>query len=129
MNSATSLMCFALLLISPLCMGYTAEDREADSRRVAEIIKNSQDDNSKINSIQELLDIYKRLYPSLTPEERESIDNFVNEHTDEVLVDGVPSQGGRKTKFAGKILSEATKGVATGFFEELGSKLAGLFTG
>ncbi|XP_043655225.1 protein Turandot A [Drosophila teissieri] len=129
MNSLTAFVCCALLLISPLCMGYTDEDREADSRKVAEIIRNSQDDDSKINSTQELLDIYRRLYPSLTLEERESIDKFVNEHTDAILIDGVPSQGGRKTKYVGKVLSPAAKGFALGFFEELGSKIAQLFTG
>nr|AAK40253.1 Turandot A [Drosophila melanogaster]AAK40254.1 Turandot A [Drosophila melanogaster]AAK64523.1 stress-inducible humoral factor Turandot A [Drosophila melanogaster] len=129
MNSSTALMCFALLLISPLCMGYSDEDREADSLRIAEIIKNAQDDDSKINSTQELLDIYRRLYPSLTPEERESIDKFVNEHTDAIIIDGVPIQGGRKARIVGKIVSPGVKGLATGFFEELGSKLAQLFTG
>ncbi|XP_017074703.1 protein Turandot A-like [Drosophila eugracilis] len=129
MNSSLSLMCFALVLISPLCLGYSDEQRQADSLRVAEIIRTSQDDDAKINNTQELLDIYRRLYPSLTPEDRESIDKFVNEHTDAILVDGVPAQGGRKTKFVGKVLSPAIKGVATGFFEELGAGLARIFTG
>ncbi|XP_033164468.1 protein Turandot A1 [Drosophila mauritiana] len=129
MNSSTALMCFALLLISPLCMGYSDEDREADSRRIAEIIQNAQDDDSKINSTQELLDIYRRLYPSLSLEDRENIDKFVNEHTDAIVIDGVPIQGGRKAKIIGKIVSPAAKGLAVGFFEELGSKIAQLFTG
>ncbi|XP_017074700.1 protein Turandot A-like [Drosophila eugracilis] len=129
MNSLLSLVCFALLLISPLCLGYSDEQRQADSLRVAEIIRTSQDVNAKINNTQELLDIYRRLYPSLTPEDRERIDKFVNEHTDAILVDGVPAQGGRKTKFVGKVLTPVVEGLATGFFEELGANLANLFTG
>ncbi|XP_037719742.1 protein Turandot C-like [Drosophila subpulchrella] len=129
MNSSFSLMCFALLLISPLCFGYTDEEREADSLKLAEIIRTSQDDDTKISRTQDLLDIYRRLNPILSPEEREKIENLIKEHTDEILVDGVPSQGGRKTKYAGKVLSPVAKGLATGFFEELGASLAKLFTG
>ncbi|XP_016959983.1 protein Turandot C [Drosophila biarmipes] len=129
MNFSMSLMCFALLLISPLCFGYTDEEREADSLKVAEILRTSQDDDTKINRTQDLLDIFRRLTPILSPEERERIENLIKEHTDEILIDGVPSQGGRKTKYAGKVLSPVVKGVATGFFEELGATLAKWFTG
>jgi len=112
-----------------LCFGYTEEEQEADRLKVAEIIRTSQDDDTKISRTQDLLDIYRRLNPTLSPEEREKIENLIKEHTDEILVDGVPSQGGRKTKYAGKVLSPVVKGIATGFFEELGASLAKLFTG
>ncbi|XP_017048761.2 protein Turandot A-like [Drosophila ficusphila] len=124
MKSSISLMCFALLLISPLCFGYSDEEREADRLKVAEIMTTSLDDETKINRTQELLDIYYRLAPSLPSEEREKIDVFVNANTDAILIDGVPSQGGRKSKIASKIATKAAKDAATGFFEELGSTLA-----
>ncbi|KAH8354346.1 hypothetical protein KR084_008545, partial [Drosophila pseudotakahashii] len=121
--------CFALLLISPLCFGYTDEQREADRLKVAEIIRISQDADTKIGNTQELLDIYKRLAPTLSAEDREQIESLIKEHTDEILVDGVPSQGGRKTKYVGKVLTPVVKDVASGFFSELGASIARLFTG
>ncbi|EDW49601.1 protein Turandot C [Drosophila sechellia] len=129
MNASISLLCFALLLISPFCLGYSDEERESDSLRVAEILQTSKDDESKINRTQELLDIFRRLAPSLSPEDRERIERSIKEHTDEILIDGVPSQGGRKTKYVGKILSPVAQGLAIGFFEELGGSLSRLFTG
>ncbi|XP_016996798.2 protein Turandot B1-like [Drosophila takahashii] len=129
MNIIMSIMCFALLLISPLCSAYTAEQRRADGLRVNQIIQTSRDDNTKINGIQELLNIYRRMSPSLRPEERERIDRFIKPHTEEILIDGVPSQGGVKSKYARKILSPVVKSVATGFFEQLGASLASLFEG
>ncbi|KAI8045095.1 hypothetical protein M5D96_001273, partial [Drosophila gunungcola] len=119
--------CLALLLISPSCLGYTDEEREADGRKIAEIIRTSQDDDSKINNTQELLDIYRRLLPGLTPEERANIDELIKEHTDEVIIDGVPSQGGA-SKYIGKILTPVMKDVASGFFLELGTQLGRLFS-
>ncbi|KAH8354344.1 hypothetical protein KR084_008547, partial [Drosophila pseudotakahashii] len=121
--------CFALLLISPLCFGYTDEQREADRLKVAEIIRISQDADTKIGNTQELLDIYKRLAPTLSAEDREQIESLIKEHTDEILVDGVPIQGGRKTKYVGKVLTPVVKDVASGFFSELGASIARLFTG
>ncbi|XP_016996809.2 protein Turandot C-like [Drosophila takahashii] len=129
MNSSFSLMCFALLLVSPLCFGYTDDEREADRLRVAEIIRTSQDDDAKIGNTQKLLDIYKRLAPTLSDEDREQIESLIKEHTDEILVDGVPSQGGRKTKYVGKILTPVARDLATGFFSEFGASIARLFTG
>ncbi|XP_017118650.1 protein Turandot A-like [Drosophila elegans] len=128
MNSSISLLCCALLLISPLCLAYSDEELEADGRRVAEIIRTSQDDDSKINNTQELLDIYRRLYPRVTLEDRDVIDRYIKEHTDEILIDGVPSQGGRKSKYVGKVLTPVAKDVASGFFQELGAKIARLFS-
>ncbi|XP_052859213.1 protein Turandot C-like [Drosophila gunungcola] len=127
MKSSIFLMCLALLLISPSCLGYTDEEREADGRKIAEIIRTSQDDDSKINNTQELLDIYRRLLPGLTPEERANIDELIKEHTDEVIIDGVPSQGGA-SKYIGKILTPVMKDVASGFFLELGTQLGRLFS-
>ncbi|KAH8354343.1 hypothetical protein KR084_008546, partial [Drosophila pseudotakahashii] len=121
--------CFALLLLGPLCSAYTAEQRRADVLRVNQIIQTSHDDNTKINRIQELLNIYRRMSPSLRPHERERMDRFINPHTEEILIDGVPSQGGVKSKYARKILSPVVKSVATGFFEQLGASLASLFEG
>ncbi|XP_017074699.1 protein Turandot B1-like [Drosophila eugracilis] len=129
MHFTPAVICLALLLISPLCLGYTNEQRQADGRRVAEIMRNAKDNNAKINSIQELLDIYKRLSPSLSPEERQRIDQLVDKHTDEILVDGIPAQGGRKSKIAKKVLAPYGQALATGFFEELGAKIAKFFTG
>ncbi|KAH8368722.1 hypothetical protein KR084_009222, partial [Drosophila pseudotakahashii] len=110
-------------------LGYTDEEFEADKLRVNELISSSQDDISKINNTQELIDIYKRPYSRLTLEDREAIDKIVNKHTDEILVDGVPSQGGRKTKYAKKILTPAAQALATGFFEEMGASIANIFSG
>ncbi|XP_016983765.1 protein Turandot B2-like [Drosophila rhopaloa] len=127
MKSQIFLLSFAVILFSSLCLGYTDEERQADSRRVNEIIRTSLDDDSKIIAIQELLGIYARLAPSLTPEQRESVDKLINETSDEILVDGVPPQGGRKTKFAGRVAKHVAKKVSAGFFEELGSQLAYFF--
>ncbi|XP_016996816.2 protein Turandot C-like [Drosophila takahashii] len=129
MNSPIALLFFALLLISPLCFGYTDEEREADRLRVAEIIRTSQDADAKIGNTQELLDIYKRLAPTLSAEDREQIESLIKEHTDEILFDGVPSQGGRKTKYVGKVLTPVARDLASGFFQELGASIARLFSG
>ncbi|XP_017074590.2 protein Turandot B2-like isoform X2 [Drosophila eugracilis] len=128
MNFTPAVICLALLLISPLCLGYTNEQREADSRRIIEIVENAKDDNAKINSIQELIDIYNRLSPSLSPEERQRISQLIDQNTDEIKVDGISAQGGRKSKFAGKVLSSAAESVAKGFFDSLIENLIGLFS-
>ncbi|XP_017048749.1 protein Turandot B1-like [Drosophila ficusphila] len=128
MSSSIFLVCAALLLVSPLCFGYSDQEREADRLKVLEIIRSSLDDETKISRTQELLDIYYRLAPSLSPAQREIFDNFISQHTDEILIEGVPSQGGRRSKYAKNALTGAAKGVATGFFEELGSKLAQYFS-
>ncbi|XP_033167207.1 protein Turandot B [Drosophila mauritiana] len=127
MNFKTALICFALLLIGTLCSAYSNQERQRDSRRVAEIMRTSLDDNTKINRIQELLTIYNRMAPSLRPDERARIDRFISRHTEGIMVDGVPSQGGARKIFK-KTLSPAAKSVATGFFTELGASLASLFT-
>ncbi|XP_002096483.2 protein Turandot B [Drosophila yakuba] len=128
MNFNMSMICFALLLIVTLCSAYSVQQRQADSLRVAEIIRTSQDENTKINRIQELLTIYNRMAPSLRPAERARLDKFISEHTQEVLIDGVPTQGGSRMKIIRKALTPAAKDVATGFFTELGASIASIFT-
>ncbi|XP_037719729.1 protein Turandot C-like [Drosophila subpulchrella] len=127
MNLAIYTMCLALLLMGPMCSAYSDQERQADRLRVAQIMQSSYDDNTKINSIQELLNIYRRMSPSLGPQDRDRLDNLIKPHTEELLIDGVPSQGGRKSKYAMKILSPVAKSVATGFFEQLGASIASLF--
>ncbi|XP_017048750.1 protein Turandot A-like [Drosophila ficusphila] len=124
MNSSISLICFALLLVSPLCFGYSNQQREADRLKVEEIMRTSLDAETKISRTQDLLDIYYRLAPSLSPTERQKIDNFINQHADDVLIDGVPSQGGKKRRIPIDIIAKPAKDAATGFFEELGSQIA-----
>lgn len=65
--------------------------------------------------------------PSLRPDERARMDRFISGYTGEIMVDGVPSQGGARRIFK-KILSPAAKSVATGFFTELGASLASILT-
>ncbi|XP_043655370.1 protein Turandot B [Drosophila teissieri] len=128
MNFKMSMICFVLLLIGTLCSAYSLQERQADSLRVAEIIRTSQDENTKINRIQELLAIYNRMAPSLRPDERARIDKFIREHTQEILIDGVPTQGGSRLKIIKKTLTPVAKDVATGFFTELGASIASIFT-
>lgn len=90
-------------------------------------MRTSLDDNTKIKRIQELLTIYNRMAPSLRPDERARMDRFISGYTGEIMVDGVPSQGGARRIFK-KILSPAAKSVATGFFTELGASLASILT-
>ncbi|XP_016959738.1 protein Turandot C-like [Drosophila biarmipes] len=127
MNFPISAICFALLLMGPMCLAYSEQERRADSLRVTQILQSSYDDNTKINRIQELLNIYRRMSPSLSPQDRDRLDRLIKPHTEEILVDGVPIQGGRKSKYAAKILTPVVKSVATGFFEELGASIASLF--
>ncbi|XP_017048751.1 protein Turandot C-like [Drosophila ficusphila] len=127
MNSSISLICFALLLVSPLCFGYSDQQREADRLKVEEIMRTSLDAETKISRTEDLLDIYYRLAPSLSPAERQKIDSFIMDHADVISIDEVPSQGGLKTKIGKKILYGAGEAAATGFFEELGGFVANLF--
>ncbi|XP_016996818.2 protein Turandot C-like [Drosophila takahashii] len=129
MNLIVLTVCFALLLIGPLCSAYSDEELQADSLRLAEIIKTSPDDNTKIDRIPELLDIYRRMSPSLSPEERENLDRLIKPHTEELLIDGVPSQGGRRSKYrSGGILKPIVKIVAREFFTGLSQTITDIFS-
>ncbi|XP_017048760.1 protein Turandot A1/2-like [Drosophila ficusphila] len=48
MKTSIFLSCFALLLISDLCLGYPIEEREADRPKVEEKIQSTQDNGRKI---------------------------------------------------------------------------------
>jgi len=78
--------CLALLLIGPMCSAYSDQERQADRLRVAQIMQSSYDDDTKINRIQELLNIYRRMSPSLSPEDRDRLDNLIKPHTEEHLI-------------------------------------------
>ncbi|KAH8292447.1 hypothetical protein KR054_010123, partial [Drosophila jambulina] len=120
---------FTLLFLSPLCWAYSDADLEADKLRVRELIRTSDSVDAKISNTQELLEIYRRVSPRYTAEERESLERLIRAHTDQILIDGVPIQGGRKSKYVKKALSSVVKEVAVGFFNELGASLWSLITG
>ncbi|KAH8294004.1 hypothetical protein KR054_007269, partial [Drosophila jambulina] len=112
--------CFILLFLSPLCLGYTSRQAQAEKQKVLQIMHSSPDVQSKIRNTQNLVALYNRVSPYMPRRQRQRLDSLVARHTDAILVDGVPSQGGRKSKYATGVLSTVAKETAVGFFNELG---------
>ncbi|KAH8265462.1 hypothetical protein KR038_008423, partial [Drosophila bunnanda] len=117
-----------VLCISPLCWGYSDANLEADKLRVRDLMRTSNSDDAKIWNTQELLEIYRRVSPRYTAERRAGLERLIRDHTDQVLIEGVPIQGGRTSKYVTKTLSLVVKEVAVGFFNELGASLWSLIT-
>ncbi|KAH8241252.1 hypothetical protein KR032_005456, partial [Drosophila birchii] len=118
-----------ILFLSPLCWAYSDADLERDKLRVRELIRNSQSEDAKISNTQELLEIYRRVSPRYTAEERARVERLIRVHTDQILIEGVPIQGGRKSKYVKKALGSVVTEMAVGFFNELGASLWSLITG
>ncbi|KAH8343624.1 hypothetical protein KR059_000832, partial [Drosophila kikkawai] len=112
-----------ILFISSLCCAYSDADLEDDKLRIRELIRTSQNADAKISNTQELLEIYRRIAHRYSARDREGIERLIRENTDQILIDGVPIQGGRKSKYVKKALSSAVTDLATGFFNELGASL------
>ncbi|KAH8367302.1 hypothetical protein KR200_005289, partial [Drosophila serrata] len=116
----TVFRCFIILFLSPLCMGYTLDEAQTEKQRVLQIMQSSPDVQAKIRNTPNLVALYNRVSPYMPARQRQMLDRLVATHTDAILVDGVPSQGGRKSKYAAKVLSTVARETAVGFFNELG---------
>ncbi|KAH8340667.1 hypothetical protein KR059_003796, partial [Drosophila kikkawai] len=115
--------CFFLLFLGPLCLGFTSRQVLAEKQRVIDIMHTSQDARSKIVNTPNLVALYNRVSPYMPPEQRLRLDRLVAAHTNPILVDGVPSQGGRMSKYAARVLSSVASETSVGFFNELGGTI------
>ncbi|KAH8242607.1 hypothetical protein KR032_000521, partial [Drosophila birchii] len=112
--------CCILLFLSPLCLGYTSRQAQTEKQRFLQIVRSSPDARTKIRNTPNLVALYNRVSPYMPPRQRQRLDGLVAKHTDAILVDGVPSQGGRKSKYAAEVLSSVARETAVEFCNELG---------
>lgn len=105
-------------------MGYTSQQIAAEKQRVSQLMRSSRDANSKIRNTQNLVALYNRVSPYMPPREKQRLDRLVAAHTEAILVDGVPSQGGgRRSKYVTGVVTAVARETAVGFFNELGGTI------
>ncbi|KAH8242268.1 hypothetical protein KR038_005450, partial [Drosophila bunnanda] len=115
-----SFQMFSPTFLDPLCLSLTFHQAQSERQSVIRIMRSSSDAGSKIRNTPKLVALYNRVSPYVPASQRQRLDGLVAAHTDAILVDGVPSQGGRKSKYADGVLTSVAREMAVGFFNELG---------